>query len=210
MNIILIGVQGSGKGTQAEHLSEHYKIPTLSVGELLRECAREGDPLCLKAKEYWVKGNLSPDELVNEILEKEISKEKYSKGIILDGYPRHLGQAKALEAFIRVDRVVVLDIPDELGVRRISSRVQCRKCGRVFGIDIPPKKKGVCDECGGEIYRREDDSPEKVKHRIELYHRESEPVIEYYRPRGIVVEVDASKPIKEVFNEIVNKLSVHS
>lgn len=205
MNIVVIGVQGSGKGTESELLSDKLKIPMLSVGELLRECSEEGDSDCLEAKKYWVKGDLAPSELVVKITKKELSKEKYFKGVILDGFPREVQEAEALDEFLKVDKVVLLKISDDLAEKRIARRIQCSKCGEIYGIDFSPKKEGICDKCGEKLEKREDDTPEKLKHRIELYHKETEPVIDFYRKRGIVKEVDASRNPQEVLKEILSE-----
>lgn len=206
MNIIIIGVQGSGKGTESELLSEEYEIPTLSVGQLLRDSAEEEDPDGLEAKKYWIKGDLAPSELVIKITEKELTKPIYSNGVILDGFPRELVEAKALDEFMDIDKVILLQISDELAVKRIAGRTQCSKCDDIYGIDFKPKQEGTCDKCGGKLERREDDTPEKVKHRIELYHKETEPVLEHYKKKGILEEVDASKSANEVLEEIKSKL----
>ena len=207
MKIVLIGPQGSGKGTQAKLLKEKFGIPHISTGDIFREAIAEKTELGLKAKEIIDKGNLVPDEITNKIVKERLQKEDCKKGFILDGYPRNINQAKALDSFAKIDYAVEIFVPDEISIKRLSSRRQCPKCGAIYGLDIPPKKDNICDKCGAELYQRDDDRPEAIKKRLEVYHKETEPVLDYYREKGILVRVDGTKPIKDVFEDIVRKIS---
>jgi adenylate kinase len=194
MNIILLGAQGSGKGTQAQLLKEKYGLKHISTGDLIRKGIAEKDPDALKLKEYQEKGLLAPNELIAKLVEKNLGDDN-----IFDGFPRTLEQAEALDDMTEVDAVIELKLTDEGAVKRLSGRRQCRKCASVYGIEKPPKKAGVCDACSGELYQRDDDKPETIKKRLAIYHDETEPLIEYYKPRRIVHSVDGSKGIKEIF-----------
>lgn len=204
LRIVLIGPQGCGKGTQAKLLAERYKIPHISTGDLLRESAEKGDGIGLVIKNYLNKGKLIPTNTIIKIIEEKIKKPECKKGFILDGFPRNLDQAEALDEITEIDLVFIIDISDELAVKRISRRQNCAKCKRVYGIDIPPKKKGTCDMCSVKLIVREDDKPELVKKRLEVYHDETEPLIEYYKVRkDVVYTLDGSERADKVLKEIV-------
>jgi len=198
MNIVLIGAQGAGKGTQAQMLAQKYGLKHISTGELYREGVKNKAPDVLKMKEHVDKGGFMPDKFVAKLVQKNLS----DKGNIFDGFPRTLAQAEALDEIVTIDLVIELNITDEEGIKRLSQRRQCNQCKAIFGIDNPPRKQGICNRCGGEIYQREDDKPEAIKKRLELYHDETEPLIEYYRPRKIAHTVDGGKKIDAVFKDI--------
>lgn len=200
MIIIFIGPQGCGKGTQARILSEKLKIPHISTGDLFRSL--KGD-LKKKVDEIINKGLLVPDELTIEILKDRISKEDCKKGFILDGFPRNLNQAKALENLISVDKVIELSIPDEESVKRISGRRVCPSCKANFNIytSPKPKKEGICDFCGEKLVRRDDDREEVVRKRLETYHKETEPVLEFYGKK--VSRIDGIGEIEEISKRIL-------
>jgi len=196
MNIILLGAQGSGKGTQAQLLKEKFNLKHISTGDLVRKGIAENDSDALKLKEYQQKGELIPDALIAKIVEKNLG-----DGNIFDGFPRTLAQAELLDDFVQIDAVIELKIPDEVSIKRLSARKQCKKCGFVYGAKNP-SKSDKCDKCSGEIYQRDDDKPETIKKRLVLYHDETEPLIEYYKPRKIVHLVDGTKSIKEIFKDV--------
>jgi len=199
---IILGPQGSGKGTQAKILAKHYGIPHISTGDMLREAIAQGTELGKKAKTLINQGKLVPDEVVDGIVSERLECPDCKEGYILDGYPRNLGQAEALDSIADIRYVIVLDVPDEVSIKRIVHRRQCKKCGAIFGIDMKPKKAGICDRCGDALYQREDDKDEAVRKRLKIYHDETEPILEYYRPRNIVHSVDGTKKVDEVQQEM--------
>ncbi len=198
MNIIILGPQGSGKGTQAQLLKEKYGWNHISTGDLYRQGIQNKDPAVLKMKEHVDKGGFMPDKFVMKLVKENLNTE----GNIFDGFPRTLPQAEALDEIAQVDLVLELKMPDELAVKRLSARRQCKDCRAIFGAESPPRKPGICNRCGGELFQREDDKPETIKKRLEKYHDETEPLLEYYRPRKIVHTIDASKSIEEEFKDI--------
>jgi len=202
MKIILIGPQGSGKGTQGELISKRYKIPHIDIGELFREEAANKTKFGLDSKQYWEKGKLVPDEMTFGFIKSRLSKPDCKKGFVMEGFPRTVHQAQLLDSFVKLDLVIELAVPDEIGIKRISSRRICSKCEATYGHDARPKKEGICDKCGGKLVQREDDKPEMIKRRLEIYHTETEPILGYYRLQRLVKTADASKTIPEVFEEI--------
>ena len=192
MNIILLGAQGSGKGTQAQLLKEKYNLVHISTGDLLRETTDE------KIKQQMKEGILVSDEQIIELIKEKLDE----KGAILDGFPRTLAQAEALDEITQVNAVIELKLSDETALKRLSGRKTCKNCKTVYGTENPPKKQDKCDKCDGELYQREDDKPEAIKKRLTAYHEETEPLLEYYKPRKIVHKVDASKKIDEVFKDV--------
>lgn len=188
MNLIMLGAPGAGKGTQAEELMRELGIPTISTGNILRAAIKDGTPTGLKAKEYMDAGKLVPDEVIIGIIIDRLKADDCKKGYILDGVPRTTGQAEALEkAGIKFDAVLSLEISDEAIMKRMSGRRVCEKCGSSYHIvAVPPKVEGVCDICGGKLVQRADDAPETVKARLDVYHRETEPLKAFYEKRGIL------------------------
>lgn len=207
MNIILLGGPGSGKGTQAKMMIEEYKIPQISAGDILRENVKQETKLGKKAKEFIDQGDLVPDELVINMINKRLEKEDCKNGFILDGFPRTINQAEALNKIQKIDKVIELKVSDDVIVKRLSSRRQCKKCGAIYGIDVPPKKKGVCDKCGGELYQREDDKEEAIRNRLKVYHDQTKPLADYYKEKGILIEIDGELPIEKIFEDIKKALS---
>lgn len=191
MNLIMLGAPGAGKGTQAAILNQKLGIPTISTGNILRAAIKDGTPTGLKAKEYMDNGQLVPDDVIIGIINERLQAEDCKNGYILDGVPRTIGQAEALEkAGIHFDAVVALEVSDEEIMQRMSGRRVCEKCGASYHIvAIPPKVEGVCDVCGGALVQRADDAPETVKSRLDVYHRETEPLKAYYAERGNLKEV---------------------
>ncbi|MBO3800307.1 MAG: adenylate kinase [Candidatus Brockarchaeota archaeon] len=189
MRIVILGPPGSGKGTYSSRLASRLGIPHISTGDLFRDEIKSGSELGNNISSYVSSGRLVPDDVVNRVMEKRLSKEDCRKGFILDGYPRTVNQAEFLDGISKVDVVINLNVPDEVIVRRLSSRLICRNCGAIYNkITLPPKIDGICDKCGGELYQREDDKPEIIRERIGIYKREIAPLLEYYRKKGIVLD----------------------
>jgi len=202
-----MGPPGIGKGTYASAVSKKYGIPHISTGDIFREEIKKGSPLGLKVKEYVSRGELVPDDIVIEVVRRRLSREDCKKGFILDGYPRTLRQAEALDEITKIDLVLNFVAPDEIIIERVSGRIICSKCGAIYHEKWrPPRKPGVCDVCGGRVIKREDDRPEVVKHRLELYKRQFAPIIEYYRRKGLLVDVDASDTADVVIPRIIRLL----
>jgi adenylate kinase len=214
MNLILLGAPGAGKGTQGALLADRFGLSRLSTGDLLRDAVRRGTPLGQRAKGYMDAGELVPDavilDLVREVL---VSEPKGSGGFLLDGFPRTLPQAEALDRLLAdlgrpLDAVVVIDVPDEVLVQRLSGRRSCPNCGAVYNIYFePPREAGRCDRCGGALTERADDTAETVRHRLEVYRRQTEPLVDYYQGGPTPVhEVDGDRPTAEVERSIVQVL----
>lgn len=214
MNIILLGAPGSGKGTQAEMLSQTYGMPHISTGDILREEVMKGASLGEKVKVYMNKGELVPDELVIEILKNRLQEPDCKEGFILDGFPRTLKQAKALdkilsEISLEIDAVLYIDVADEEIIRRLSLRRTCKLCGRVYNLYYnPPKHDEKCDICGGELFIRNDDKPEVLKRRLKVFNEETKPLIDYYKEKRLLVRINGMGPIDQVFHQIVKKLGL--
>jgi len=199
MNIVLLGPPGVGKGTYAGRLSERYGIPHISTGDILREEIKRDSELGRKVKKYVERGELVPDSIIIEVIKERLAADDCRKGFILDGFPRTLNQARALDNIVRVDVVFNFVAPKEVIIERLSGRRICRKCGAIYHIRYkPPKKPGVCDICGGELYQREDDKPEVIERRLEVYKEQTAPLIDYYSRKGLLVDIDASKEVDEV------------
>ncbi len=207
LNILLLGTQGSGKGTQATRLSEHFNIPTISTGEILREEMEKGTELGKLAQSYINRGNLVPDDVVSSIVRKELSRDKYVDGVILDGYPRNIVQAETLADFFTLNYVLLIDISDEEAVKRVTGRRICPKCGENYHIDFnPPKEDEICDKCKTKLESREDTTPEAVETRLKVYHSLTEPLVGFYKDKGILIKINGEQGIAEVFEEILTKL----
>ena len=192
MRLILLGAPGAGKGTQAEILSKELNIPTISTGNILRAAMKNGTPVGLKAKSYVEAGKLVPDEVIIGIIEERLAQPDCSNGYILDGVPRTIPQAQAMEEKgVAIDWAVSIEVEDETIVQRMSGRRTCKNCSQTFHIvNNPPKQEGVCDFCGGELTIRKDDAPETVRTRLEVYHRETEPLKDFYAERGKLKTVE--------------------
>ncbi len=208
MNLIFLGPPGAGKGTQAKRVVEKYGIPQISTGDMLREAVAMGTELGKKAKEYMDKGELVPDEIVIGIVKERLQQPDCEKGFILDGFPRTIAQAEALDEMLKelnkkIDAVINIVVPEEEVVKRITNRRTCRNCGAVYHlIYAPPKEDNKCDKCGGELYQRDDDKEETVRERYRVYRENTEPLIDYYRKRGVLYDVDGTKDIEGVWKEI--------
>ena len=206
-NYILIGAQGSGKGTQAKMLSAEYSIPHISTGDIFREIRKEESDLGKKVRELIDKGNLVPDSVTNEIVAARISKKDCAKGFVLDGYPRNLVQAEFLNGKKPVSKCVYIEISDAESIKRISARLVCSGCKADYNtIYIKPKKAGVCDKCNGKLMQRDDDKPEFVKKRLETFYRETKPLLDYYEKKVVLIRVNGEQPIGKVFADIVKGL----
>ncbi len=192
MNLILMGAPGAGKGTQAEIISEKFKIPAISTGDILRAAIRQGTELGLAAKSYIDKGSLVPDDVVIGIIRQHLSADCCRNGFILDGFPRSVAQAEALDAFgVRIDAVLVIEVGDEKIVERMSGRRVCPNCGASYHIKYnPPAVPDICDKCSAQLYTRSDDAEQTVRKRLDTYHKQTEPLKEYYSKRGLLITVE--------------------
>ncbi len=212
MKIVMMGAPGAGKGTQAQKIAEKYGLPQISTGDIFRANIKEGTPLGNEAKTYMDEGLLVPDELVNSLVADRITKDDCKNGYILDGYPRSIAQAEALDKELadkgeKLDYAINIDVPDENIINRMSGRRVCLKCGATYHVEFnPPKVEGICDECGSKLVQRDDDKPETVRERLNVYHDETQPLIDYYEKEGILRNVDGTQDIDDVFAAIVKIL----
>lgn len=212
MKIIMLGAPGAGKGTQAKMIAEKYGIPHVSTGDIFRANIKNGTELGMEAKKYMDKGLLVPDELTVKILLDRVAKEDCAKGYVLDGFPRTIHQADVLEEALnkigdKIDFAIDVDVPDENIIRRMSGRRACLSCGATYHIEhVPPKAEGICDKCGRELVLRDDDKAETVKNRLNVYHEQTQPLIEFYEKKGVLKSVDGTVDMKDVFAAIVGIL----
>lgn len=212
MNIIMLGPPGCGKGTQAKRLIDKYGIPQISTGDLLREAVKKGTALGQKAKSFMDAGRLVPDEVVVGMVEERFKQADCQPGFILDGFPRTVPQAEALDRTLAqmgraIDRVISIEVPDDEVVQRLSGRRTCRNCGAMYHIKFnPPKQAGVCDQCGGELYQRDDDNEKTIRNRLQVYHEQTSPLIAYYGKKGLVKAVPGSGPIDGITKAIMQAL----
>jgi adenylate kinase len=207
MNLIFLGPPGAGKGTLAAMTKEEYGIPHVSTGDLFRAAIRDQTELGKRVKSILDAGDLVPDELTVEIVRERLSQDDAQGGFILDGFPRTIPQAEALEAFKSIDAVINFQVDKELIIKRLSGRRIAKQSGRVYHIHFnPPKVEGKCDETGEELIQRDDDKPEAIEHRLEVYHEQTAPLISYYRERGLLTDIDGSPTPEEVFAELKKHL----
>ena len=208
MKLILLGAPGAGKGTQAEILCERLNIPTISTGNMIREAMKSGTEMGLKAKEYAENGKLVPDEVVIGIVDERLRMDDCQNGFILDGFPRTIPQAEALDRMgIIIDRVVDINVPDEVITRRVSGRRACLDCGSTYHIETKkPQVEGVCDRCGSTLVQRKDDLPETVQERLHVYHAQTEPLRDYYAAAGKLLVVDGHQGIQEIAEQTLELL----
>ncbi|MBN1156326.1 adenylate kinase [Candidatus Woesearchaeota archaeon] len=208
MNLIFLGAPGSGKGTVAKKVTEKFSIPQISTGDLLREELKKDSRLSWELKSYMDSGKLVPDSIIVPMLKVRLSKKDCEKGFILDGFPRTIAQAELLgKEGVKIEKAVLFDVPMKEVYDRIVNRRTCKSCGAVYNIlTIPPKKEGVCDKCGGELYSREDQRPEVITKRLEVYAKETEPLIEYYREKKKLIKVDANQIPEKVLQATIEKL----
>jgi len=212
LNLIIFGPPGAGKGTYASKLAERYNIPAIATGDIFRAEVKSGSDLGRKIAEYLQSGGLVPDETVNEVLRVWLGKPESSRGFILDGYPRTVEQAKALDRMAKIDAIVDLDVPEWVVVERLSNRRICRSCGAIYNIKYSPKPKVdlQCDKCGGKLYQREDDKPEVIRERLRVYEKQTQPLIEYYKRKKtkiVTIEnIQVDAPIEIVLRRILDAL----
>lgn len=199
MNIIMLGAPGAGKGTQAEVICDRLNIPTISTGNIIREALKTGTEMGLKAKSFMEAGQLVPDEVVIGIIKDRLAKDDCQNGFILDGFPRTIPQAEALDKMgVVIDKVIDIEVPDEKIIKRMSGRRVCEKCGASYHLEYKkPAKEGVCNSCAGTLVQRKDDHPDTVKARLEVYHNETEPLKAYYEKQGKLSVVDGQEAVEE-------------
>lgn len=214
MRLILLGPPGAGKGTQAKVLTSKFGIPHISTGDMLREAVSSTTPVGLKAKSYMDKGELVPDEVVIEIVKLRLQKPDIKNGFILDGFPRTLVQAKNLDATLQkmgqdIDLVIYFETSAEVSIRRLSGRRVCRLCSANYHtVNMPPKKQGVCDKCGGDLFQRDDDKEETVRNRLTVYEQKTKNLLDYYKNKSKLRTVSGDKEVDEVFQQLVKIFQV--
>ena len=212
MNLLIMGPPGAGKGTQAAEIVKELKVPHISTGDMLREAVKKGTEMGKKAKEYMDKGQLVPDEVIIGVVKERLAQPDCKAGFLLDGFPRTLPQAEALdqtlkEMGIKLDNVINIRVPRERIVDRITGRRVCRSCGDTYHIvNKPPKENDKCDKCGGELYQRSDDTAETVNKRLDVYEAQTQPLLDYYGKQGIVVDINGDQPINRVLEDILSAL----
>ncbi len=208
MKIIMLGAPGAGKGTQAKMIADKYGVPHISTGDIFRANIKNGTELGMEAKKYMDQGLLVPDELTVRILLDRVAQDDCKNGYVLDGFPRTIPQAEVLDSELtklgdHIDYAINVDVPDENIVKRMSGRRACLTCGATYHIEhVPPKKEGICDVCGSELVLRDDDKPETVKNRLNVYHEQTQPLIDFYTGKGVLKTVDGTVPMEEVFAAI--------
>jgi len=212
VRIVLVGPPGAGKGTQAQFIAAHSAIPKVSTGDIFRDNVVRGTPLGMEAKKFMDAGDLVPDAVTIDMVRDRLSEDDAADGFLLDGFPRTVTQAEALDEMLKdmgtgLDVVLELVVDDDEVVRRLSGRRTCRGCGHVWHLDFdPPAREGRCDRCGGELFQRDDDLPETIRHRLEVYNEQTAPLIAYYAARGLLVGIDATGPVEDVTNRAVDAL----
>ncbi|MGR3766499.1 adenylate kinase [Rossellomorea sp. NS-SX7] len=208
MNIVLMGLPGAGKGTQAEKIVEKYGIPHISTGDMFRAAIKDGTELGLKAKSFMDNGDLVPDEVTIGIVRERLSKKDCGKGFLLDGFPRTVAQAEALENILadlgkKMNYVINIDVDKDILMGRLTGRRICKECGATYHLVFnPPKEEGVCDRCGGELYQRADDNEETVQNRLDVNIKQTQPLLAYYEDKGYLKNIDGQQDIDKVFSDI--------
>ena len=216
MRLLLIGPPGSGKGTQAKFLVDHFTIPQISTGDMLRKNVQNKTALGIKAQTYMQAGQLVPDTVILSIMEDRLAEDDCTNGYILDGFPRTIPQAEGLDELLdnlgqQLDFVVVMNIADSLIINRLSNRRSCKECNQVYNLlYAPPHKAGKCNECKGNLFVREDDIPDTIQHRLNIYHQQTEPVIDYYTQLGMTEIIDAKGSIEDIKTNIIERISVYN
>jgi adenylate kinase len=217
MNLVLMGLPGAGKGTQAEKIVEKYGIPHISTGDMFRAAIKEGTELGLKAKSFMDQGNLVPDEVTIGIVRERLSKEDCAEGFLLDGFPRTVAQAEALENILsdlnrKINFVINIDVEQEFLMERLTGRRICKSCGSTYHLVFnPPANDGVCDRCGGELYQRADDNAETVQNRLEVNQKQTKPLLDFYEGKGYLRNINGQQDIRKVFDDLDQLLrSLHA
>lgn len=212
MKIIMLGAPGAGKGTQAKMIAEKYDVPHISTGDIFRANIKNGTQLGMEAKQYMDQGLLVPDELTVKILLDRVAQDDCQNGYVLDGFPRTIPQAQVLDKALtelgdKIDYAIDVDVPDENIVKRMGGRRACLSCGATYHIEhIPPKAEGICDKCGQELVLRDDDKPETVQNRLNVYHEQTQPLIDFYKEKGVLKTVDGTMDMKDVFAAVMTIL----
>ena len=212
MRLVLVGPPGAGKGTQAQFIASHFAVPKISTGDIFRANVSEGTELGIEARKYMDAGDLVPDEVTIAMVKDRLSHDDVSEGFLLDGFPRTVHQAEVLDGMLAehgaaVDVVLELVVDDEEVVRRLSGRRTCRRCGHVWHVDFdPPADEGTCDRCSGELFQRDDDSEDTIRHRLDVYADQTSPLIGYYGDKGLLRGVDATGPVEDVTDRAINVL----
>ena len=212
MKIIMLGAPGAGKGTQAKMIAEKYSVPHISTGDIFRANIKNGTELGMEAKKYMDQGLLVPDELTVKILLDRVAKDDCKNGYVLDGFPRTIPQAEVLDKALselgdKIDYAINVEVPDENIIKRMSGRRACLTCGATYHIEhVPPKKEGICDTCGSELVLRDDDKAETVKNRLDVYHKQTQPLIDFYTKKDILKTVDGTVDMMDVFGAITSIL----
>ena len=212
LRTVLLGPPGAGKGTQAVRIVEKYNVPHISTGDIFRENIKNGTELGKKAQEYMNQGELVPDDLVIDLATSRLLEDDCKNGFLLDGFPRTVYQAEKLDEFLtahgmKLDKVIDIEVEKEELITRLTGRRVCKKCGASYHVvNIPPKKEGICDICGGELFQRADDTVETVENRIEVYNEQTMPLVDYYKRADNIVTIDGALPLETVFAEIVKSI----
>ncbi|MDR9798217.1 adenylate kinase [Aeribacillus pallidus] len=212
MNLVLMGLPGAGKGTQAEKIVEKYNIPHISTGDMFRAAIKDGTELGLQAKSYMDKGELVPDEVTIGIVRERLGKNDTDIGFLLDGFPRTVAQAEALEQILKelnkeIDYVINIHVDQEILMERLTGRRICKNCGATYHLVFnPPKEEGICDKCGGNLYQRADDNAETVGNRLEVNLKQTKPLLDFYKSKGYLKNIDGQQEINKVFEDICNLL----
>jgi len=212
VRLVLVGPPGAGKGTQAQFLSSHLSIPKISTGDIFRDNVSHGTALGRRAQAYMERGDLVPDEITIAMVTDRLADDDAGSGFLLDGFPRNVPQAETLKKLLlawdtRLDLVLELVVDDDEVVRRLSGRRTCRRCGRVWHVTFdPPSRPDICDDCGGELFQRDDDREETIRHRIEVYQQQTSPLISFYADEGILLGIDATGPVDEITDRALNAL----
>ncbi len=219
MRVVILGAPGAGKGTQTKYLESRYRLPQVSTGDILRQAVREQRPLGQSALAYMSKGELVPDELMLDLIRERLARPDCQVGFVLDGFPRTIAQAEGLQQLLGgglgcgcgLDAALFIRVPRELIVQRLSGRRACKCCGNLYHTTfVPPVEEGVCDRCGGELYQREDDREEMISARLDVFEKQTAPVVEYYRRRQVLSEVDGVGGVEEVRDRILTALGLKS
>ncbi len=218
VKLVFLGAPGTGKGTYSERISPKLGIPHISTGDIFREAVAKGTELGKKVKEHLENGTLVPDEITIQVLKERISEPDCKNGFILDGFPRTLEQARALDQITDIDLVILLDLPEDLIIKKLTGRRVCEKCGKIYNVAdisygtlrmppmLPKNPGGVCDECGGKLIQREDDTEKVIKDRLRVYHQLTEPIIEYYKEKGNLMKVEVDAPADEMAEKILKRI----